>query len=72
MSDTRWKSVGNARTWDESDRIDVIPLGDVVDHDTVTDDCVCIPRMELIKRANGADGWLVVHSSLDGREASDA
>ncbi len=41
---------------------------DDVDHDT----CSCLPRVEHVPaRDGGPDGWLVVHASLDGREAHE-
>lgn len=41
----------------------VVPVGDVVDHDRSTDDCVCGPDIEFVD-----GGYIVVHHSLDGRE----
>jgi hypothetical protein len=43
--------------------VHVLPIDDAVDHDCETHDCVCVPAFEL-----GANGWLVIHHSLDGRE----
>ena len=45
----------------------VHPRNDLIEHE-MTDDCVCGPRVEPIKSADGSMGWLVVHASLDGRE----
>jgi hypothetical protein len=48
----------------------VLPIGDVVEH-IESDDCVCGPRTERVERTDGGDGWLTVHHSLDGREATE-
>jgi len=47
----------------------VVPVGDLIEHE-LTDDCPCGPRSEAVKRDDGSYGWVVVHHSLDGREAS--
>jgi hypothetical protein len=46
------------------------PVGDLIEHDTATNDanCICVPRTEPVPRADGSIGWLIVHHSLDGRE----
>lgn len=50
--------------------IHVYPLGDLIDHDTSGEaDCVCGPRAEPVFRDDGSCAWLIVHDSLDGREA---
>lgn len=54
---------------DDND-VHVIPVGDLIGHD-LTGDCVCRPRFDLVKCALGQDGWVVVHQSLDGREAGE-
>lgn len=41
------------------------------DHD-VSEDCVCGPTVEPVKRDDGSVGWVVVHHSLDGRELSES
>lgn len=46
----------------------VYPLGDGIDHDTETDECVCGPLSEPVPREDGSMGWLLTHHSLDGRE----
>lgn len=48
----------------------VHPVGDLIEHE-FTDDCACGPRQELVELADGSDGWLVVHNSLDGREKTE-
>lgn len=47
----------------------VYPIDDLIDHDTVGDECVCVPRIEPVEREDGSFGWVVVHHSLDGRES---
>ncbi len=49
--------------------VDVLPLNDSVEHET-SDDCVCGPRIEPVEE-NGVMGWVVVHHSVDGREARE-
>ena len=41
----------------------VYPVDDLIEHDTESDTCVCIPEVTQV-----GHGWLVVHHSLDGRE----
>jgi len=48
--------------------IHVVPIDDLIEHDTSGDDCVCGPDTETVKRDDGSTGWLVTHHSLDGRE----
>jgi len=50
--------------------IHVMPVGDLIEHAT-TEDCPCGPRCEPVERDDGSFGWLHVHHSLDGREASE-
>lgn len=49
----------------------VHPVGDVVEHDTSGDECICGPTTEPVFREDGSTGWLIVHHSLDGRERSE-
>lgn len=50
----------------------VFPVNDLVEHVTAVDqDCVCGPTTEPVEREDGSVGWLVVHHSLDGREAHE-
>lgn len=51
-----------------TDTVHVFPVGDLVEHDTDTEDCVCGPTTEPVERDDGSFGWLIVHHSLDGRE----
>lgn len=55
-----------------SDTWHVYPVNDHIEHDTDTDDCVCIPDQRAVKRADGSIGWIAVHHSPDGRELSEA
>lgn len=48
--------------------VHVFPVGDLVDHDTDGDGCVCGPTTEPVPRGDGSMGWVVTHHSLDGRE----
>lgn len=47
------------------------PVDDLIDHDTDGGDCPCGPTTEPVMRDDGSNGWLVIHSSLDGREARE-
>jgi hypothetical protein len=49
--------------------VHVLPVDDLIEHEEFGDDCLCGPRSEAVKDDNGAVGWLIVHHSLDGREA---
>ena len=52
--------------------VHVFPVADLVEHDTDSEDgCVCGPTIEPVPRDDGSFGWLVVHHSLDGREAHE-
>ncbi len=51
--------------------VHVLPVGDLVPHDEIGDECVCGPATKAIKADDGSIDWLVVHHSLDGREPSE-
>ncbi|MFI6653298.1 hypothetical protein ACIBI8_37620 [Streptomyces sp. NPDC050529] len=53
-----------------SDVAHVVPVGDAVQHDTVSvdADCVCGPETQPVEQESGGIGWLIVHHALDGRE----
>lgn len=51
--------------------VHVYPSGDLIEHDTSGEDCACGPTTEAVMRNDGSNGWLVIHHSLDGREASE-
>jgi hypothetical protein len=44
-----------------------VPLDDVIVHE-FTEDCPCGPTPAPTPRNDGAQGWVVSHHSLDGRE----
>jgi len=48
----------------------VHPLADLIEHE-LTEDCPCGPRAQREERADGSDGWLLIHSALDGRELAE-
>lgn len=48
--------------------VHVVPVNDLVEHDTDGGDCVCGPEVEPVEHDDGSMGWLVKHHSLDGRE----
>ena len=50
-----------------TDDLHVTPIDDIVQHEQ-SDDCVCMPSPEAIKRDDGSVGWMHTHHSLDGRE----
>lgn len=47
--------------------VHVLPVGDLIAHEDVGDDCPCGPAVEHVPGERG-DGWLIIHNSLDGRE----
>jgi hypothetical protein len=51
--------------------VHVVPVADLVQHDTSGGDCVCGPSIEPVPREDDSMGWLVSHHSLDGRERSE-
>ncbi len=53
------------------DTLHVVPVDDLIDHDTSGDDCPCGPRTEPVFRDDGTNGWLIRHTSLDGREQQE-
>jgi len=44
----------------------IYPAGDLIEHELEGDDCPCGPRVEFVE-----GGQVVVHHSLDGREANE-
>jgi hypothetical protein len=46
------------------------PVNDLIEH-TVDDSCVCGPTAEPVIREDGSIGWLLIHHSLDNREADE-
>ena len=51
--------------------VHVFPVNDIIEHDTDPDDCVCGPTAEPVIADDGSCGWVIVHHSLDGREANE-
>ena len=51
--------------------VHTFPVGDLVEHDTDSGDCVCGPTTKPVTRDDGSIGWQIVHHSLDGREAAE-
>jgi len=49
----------------------VIPVADHIIHDIGQGGCVCGPTIEPCQRADGSDGWIHIHHSLDGREYAE-
>lgn len=54
-----------------TDELHVSPIDDLVTHDFGDMGCICGPTTEPVKRADGSVGWVVIHHSMDGREAHD-
>lgn len=52
--------------------IHVVPVNDLIEHDSDGGECPCGPTTEPVMRDDGSNGWLVTHHSLDGREALEA
>ncbi len=52
----------------ESDTHHVVPIDDLIEHDTDGGDCPCGPEVQPVERDDGSMGWLQVHHALDGRE----
>lgn len=49
----------------------VVPINDLIDHEEFSEDCPCGPTPDPVKREDGSVGWVLVHHSLDGREADE-
>lgn len=50
--------------------VHVHPVADLIDHE-LTDGCPCGPTAEPVERDDGSIGWILIHHSLDGREARE-
>lgn len=48
----------------------VVPSNDLTEHRTA-EQCACGPTVRPEKREDGSIGWVIVHHSLDGREAGE-
>lgn len=51
--------------------VHVFPVCDLVDHDTDGGECICGPTTEAVQRDDGSYGWVILHHSLDNREARE-
>lgn len=51
--------------------VHVLPVGDLIEHENVGDECPCGPTAQPVKREDGSVGWVILHHSLDGRELSE-
>lgn len=51
--------------------VHVVPVGDLIEHDTDGGDCLCGPSTEPVPDEDGSVGWVVVHHSLDSRERGE-
>ena len=51
--------------------VHVVPVGDLIEHDSDGGDCLCGPTTEPVFDDDGSNGWLIVHHSLDGRELAE-
>lgn len=53
--------------------VHVVPVGDLMEHDVESVDCVCGPNVQYVDDDGDMypRGPLVVHYSLDGREANE-
>lgn len=47
------------------------PVNDLIEHVTDGGECPCGPTTEPVMRQDGSNGWVVIHHSLDGREANE-
>jgi hypothetical protein len=52
--------------------VHVLPVGDLIEHEDEGDDCACGVAIEPVPADDGSFGWLIVHNSLDGREARES
>lgn len=49
----------------------VLPVHDLIEHEDTGDDCPCGPTSQPVERDDGSIVWLVMHHSLDAREAHE-
>ena len=52
--------------------VHVVPVNDLIEHETDDGDCPCGPSVEPVFRDDGSNGWLITHHSLDGREQEES
>lgn len=62
------KKTWTAETHDGGDNVYVWPNNDLIEHEGMSDECVCGPNVEPFYREDGSNAWMYVHASLDGRE----
>ena len=48
--------------------VHVLPVGDLIEHEDIGDDCPCGPTGGPVERGDASMGWVIVRRSLDGRE----
>lgn len=53
----------------DSTSVHIIPTDDLVEHDET--ECICGPTHQPVIRDDGSCGWITIHASLDGREATE-
>ena len=51
-----------------TETLHVVPIDDLIEHQTDGDECICGPDCELVQRDDAPDMYLYSHHSLDGRE----
>lgn len=49
--------------------VHVLPVNDLIEHED--NDCPCGPTTEAVFRDDGSNEWIIIHHSLDGREAHE-
>jgi hypothetical protein len=54
-----------------NDPIHIVPVDDLIEHDTSGEDCVCGPETIPVTRDDGSIAFLIAHHPLDGREATE-
>ncbi len=56
-----------------ADATHVVPINDLIEHDSDTNalSCICQPELELVPCDDGTTAALIVHHSLDGRELEE-
>lgn len=64
-------SVGRPNAVGLQATLHVVPTNDLIRHDTTSEDCVCGPQSGPVLAGDGRRCWMVVHSSLDGREYTE-
>ena len=47
--------------------VHIVPVDDLIEHETEGESCVCGPTVEWIQGKDG-NGWVITHHALDGRQ----